>query len=339
MLEQYANRLKDLAAHCKDAKERERLRALYALSIGKPPKLVCEIFAVHEDTLREWTEKWEEEQCVKDKPRPGRPSFLNEDEKQQIRHLVDENNPSKHGFNASSWDCKLLMLYFAKKGKVVSIECVRRSIVSMGGHYVKAVLQYPEADEQQRIEFAKELLKEEKEANVVIFFEDEMSAETTARAGYGWTFDERLVIIAPQRKRKRLNYFGAVNPYSGETIEIASASAKAPSFIRLLRKIYNTHSRELVRLYIDSARPHKSKLVKRFLERHSNIQVHYMPFYSPELNPREHWHNHVRQKLLNNQSYKGALSLARALHSFTKNTPLEVIKSVCTLKPIYSLLA
>lgn len=337
MLEIYSNELRELARKCKDYKERERLRALYALSIGNSVLKVSEIFCVDEDTLRNWVKKWGEEKSLKDAPRDGRPPSLDENDKKELKRLVEENNPRKYGLNASAWDCSELRKYFAKKRKIFSTEIIRNALKEMGARYVKAVIRFPEADEKERAKFAKSFVKDSESGKAIIFFQDEMSVETKARKGYGWTFEKRLVIVAPQRGRKRLNLFGAVSLNAGEIIQWGNKSAKKISFVKFLDKIWKKHPRKLVRIYLDNLPVHKSGKVKEFLEKHPNIQLRYFPKYSPELNPREYWHGFLRKKLLNNISSKNLQSLMRAINTFTRNVPKSVIRSVCTLKPIYAL--
>jgi transposase len=195
--------------------------------------------------------------------------------------------------------------HFVRKGKVVSDETLRVTLKRLGARYVKAVIAYPEASESERLAFAKRFVKELRslENSVLVFFEDEMSAELSARKGYGWTFNERLVIEAPQANRERLNLFGAVSPFSGEVIQMTSKESKAGAFARFLDKITLAHPRKRVHVYLDNLPVHYSRKVKRFLAKHPNLQLKPLPPYSPELNPREYWHSYLRKKLLNNQSF------------------------------------
>lgn len=337
MLEADKRLLRSLARECKDAKEKTRLLALHAISIGKSLSLVAEIFCVDEETVRKWIHRWEEEKNLKDKPRDGRPPSLSDEDKKKIRKLVEENNPKKYGLNASAWDCSELRKYFVKKGKIFSIDVVRKALKEMKAHYVKAMIRFPEADEKERAEFAKNFVKDEKSGNALVLFEDEMSIETTARKGYGWTFEKRLVIVSPQRKRKRLNLFGVVNIKAGEVIQWGCKSAKKISFIKFLTIIWKKYPHRLVWIYLDNLPTHKSNKVKEFLEKHPNIQLRYFPKYSPELNPKEYWHHHLRKKFLNNTSSKYLPALMRAINTFTRKTQKSIIQSVCTLKPIYAL--
>lgn len=338
MLEQDVSVLRELAARCKDAKERERLRALYALAKGYSAKAVAEIFCVDEDTVRNWRKAWEDERGVKDAPRSGRPPLLTPGDERELKRLVEENDPRKHGVNASVWDCAELVKYFARKGRAVSDETIRISLKRLGARYVKAVLAYAEADERERLAFAQQALRAfAHKGTAVVLFEDEMSAELSARKGYGWTFQERLVVRAPQANRKRLNLFGAVSPFTGEVVQMTSKESKAAAFVRFLDKIVVAHPRKRVWLYCDNLPMHRARKVKHFLRKHPNIRLKPLPRYSPELNPQEYWHSYLRRKLLNNHTFNSLRELTGAIHAFTRHVPRETIKSVCTLEPIYAL--
>lgn len=332
--------LRELAAKCKDAKERERLRALYALGIGQSVITVMNIFCVEESTIRRWAERWVSERSIADKPKQGRPPSLDENDRSEIKNLVEENNPKKHGINASFWDTKELQVYLMKNEKKVSRETIRSSLRGMGARYVKAQLLYPEADEKRRREFAEQFRREmaSKPASVIVLFQDEMSAGCSPRKGYGWTFEERLEIKTPQTNRKRLNCFGAVNPLKGEVIQMSSKESKSPAFVRFLKRIVLRYPRKKIWIYTDNLPVHKSRRVDDFLEKHSSIELKYLPPYSPDLNLQEQWWNYERRKLLNNRYFDSTHKLATAISWFGKQTPPEQVMSICNFTHIEGLL-
>ena len=57
-----------------------------------------------EATIYRWIERWRVERSLADQPREGRPLKLDEKDKEEIRKLVEENDPKRHGVNASFWD-------------------------------------------------------------------------------------------------------------------------------------------------------------------------------------------------------------------------------------------
>ena len=339
MLENDEVVLRRLARECKDAKEKTRLLALHAISIGNKTPHIAEVFCVDEETVRRWIERWQQERSLADKPKDGKPPTFTEQDRAELKRLVEENDPKKHGFNASFWDTKELHAYFLAKRKAVCRETIRSALKEMNARYIKAQLEYAQADEEKRKAFALELLKNvvSKPNNVVILFQDEMSAYCSPRKGYGWTFEKRLVIRAPQT-RIRLNNFGVVNPLEGEVIQMPTKEAKAPAFVKFLEKIKAHYPHNRVWIYADNLPVHKSALVKEFLAKNSNIEIRFIPSYSPDLNPAEPWWKHMRQKLLNNRYFHTQHQLATNINWFGRKTPAEQIIRICSLTPIQKLI-
>lgn len=330
--------LRKLSKECKDSTEKIRYLALHALSKGHSVTLVSEIFCTDDSTIYRWIERWHEEKSMHDKPKSGRPPTLLAEDKKEIKKLLKENNPSKHGINASFWDTKELHLYFHNQGKMFSRETIRLYLKHIGARYVKSQIQYPEADLEEQKEFAKKFFSEKEKGSAVILFHDEMSAACSAHKGYGWTLDKRLVVKAPQRYRQRLNCFGAVNPIDGEIIEMSSKESKAPAFVRFLRNITKKYQNKKIVVYLDNLPVHKSAKVKRFIGMHPNIRLEYIPPYSPELNIQEQWWNYKRMKFLNNRNFRSTQQLAISMNRFTKQTSREQIMSICNFERLERLL-
>lgn len=338
MLEGDEQALKELAIRCKDAKEKPRYLALHALSKGHSVPLVSEIFCVDESTIYRWMERWQEEKSLHDRQKSGRPPILDDKDKREIKNLIKENNPKKHGISASFWDTKEIQTYFRMQGREISRETIRTCIKAMGARYVKSQIKYHEADIEQQRAFARKFFEEKKTTSAIILFHDEMSACCSAQKGYGWTFEKRLEIKAPQRHRQRVNCFGAVNPNDGEIIQMSSKEAKAPALVRFLHKIDKKYPKELIVLYWDGLPVHKSRKVKKFLSKHPNIRIEFIPPYSPELNLQEYWWNYERMKFLNNRNFRSTHHIATSLAWFAKQTPPEQVMSVCGFEPLERLL-
>lgn len=165
-----------------------------------------------------------------------------------------------------------------------------------------------------------------------------MSAGGSFRKGYGWTFNERLVIKAPAYHMERSNCFGAVSPLTGDIIQTSSKSAKTPALIKFFHKIIHRFPNSRILLFMDNFRVHHSSKIQRFLKRHKNVRVIFMPPYSPWLNPQEYWWNYQRKKFLNNRFFHSAKQMALATARFVNSVPKETVKSVCSLNPLLKVL-
>lgn len=352
MLEEDEPLLRKLAKDCDDAEENVRYYALHAISTGDSITDTAKRFLVERQTLYDWIERWNHDKNLSNKPRSGRPESLSEDDKETMKELIDEDDPKKHEINMSHWDTKGLMIYFAEKGNAVSRETIRLALHELGAHYVKAVHRYAEANRLEQIQFVKTELKRinSTSEDTAVLFEDEASVGGSFRKGYGWTFYERLEIDAPSHHMGRLNCFGAVNPLTGEEIIMTAKPMskkqckklrrpKAYVFVLFLMKILAHYAdKKQIILYIDNLPMHKAAVVQRFLAKHPKIRIVWMPSYSPDLNPQEHWWKHLRQKLLNNMYFETRRSLSLSIAHFTRLTTPQEVMSICSLAPFHNIL-
>ena len=337
--------LNRLAKESKDPLERERLRALFVLSLGESVHRVASFFSVDEDTLYRWAERWNSEKDVSDRERSGRPPSLGGNEKKEVKHLIDENDPGKHGINSSTWTCTELRLYFEGKGIAVSEETIRRCLKEMRAHYVKATLEYAEtySDDvaREREEFASKFIEDvkAKPKDAVVFFEDEMSIDRSHNGGYSWTFSKRLTLRTPQRMyEKRINGFGAVNPLNTKVFTMNTTAARSESLIRFLERLIKKNPGKRLWVYLDNPPVHRSKVLKKWLSDHPMVVLKYLPRYSPNINPQEDWWNYERAKLLNNHYFESNRRLNGAVGRFIRNTPSAIVKNVCNISAIGHLL-
>lgn len=341
MLDGDSNVLGDLYRNCKDAKEKIRYAALYAVSRGKDVRTVADIVDVEESTVYDWIKKWVLDKSVSDQPRSGRPPKITKDDETEIRRLIDENDPKKYDINASSYTTKELQLYFVRyRGKFIDEETFRVHLLGTGAHYVKAQLRYKEGDLKRQIEFAQNLMFLLKSRSFTkILFVDEMSVSTSARNGYGWTYNQRLVVDAPQNHVERANYFGAVEVTEGTIIETVRKSAKAPSFMHLLHKIEQRYPNDKMLIVMDNCAVHHSWKIGRFFDERDNMKPLFLPPYSPDINPEEYVHNFLRNKLLNNRNFKSTKQIGFIIDRFVKRLASETVRSIAPLIPIEALLS
>lgn len=341
MLEGDTDILGDLYKDCNDAKEKIRYEALYAVSRGNNVKTVANIVAVEESTVYDWINRWETERNISDKPRSGRPEKITEDDEKEIKRLLDEKDPKKYGISASQYTTKELQFYFAKyRGKLIDEETFRIRLINTGAHYVKAQLRYKEGDQKRQIDFAHNLLFLLKKGYFTkILFLDEMAVATSARNGYGWTYDQRLVVDAPQSGVEKANYFGAVEVSEGTIIETVRKSAKTQSFLQLLHKIELHYPNDTMLIIMDNSAVHHCRKVDKFFNERGNMKPLFLPPYSPELNPEEYVHNALRTKLLNNRNFKSIKQIGFAINRFAKSMTPEAVRSIAPMIPIEALLS
>lgn len=119
---------------------------------------------------------------------------------------------------------------------------------------------------------------------------------------YVWSFC-RVFIRAPAG-RQRFNVLGALNADTHEIVSVENDSyINSSSVCELLSKLRSKHGDEPVVLILDNARYQKCKLV--FASADSlNIDLEYLPSYSPNLNLIERLWKFVKKVCLNSIYYE-----------------------------------
>jgi transposase len=157
-----------------------------------------------------------------------------------------------------------------------------------------------------------------------VVFADAVHPTHQARAVGCWAPAEEKIAIAPASGRDRLNIHGALNLETGETQMIEVAAADAQSTILLLIAILAAYpSKRLIHVFLDNARYHHACLVQQWLEREGKrITLHFIPTYSPHLNPIERLWGVMHRNVTHNTCYDSFRKFKRKTMTFlTREVP------------------
>lgn len=317
----------------KTVKEATRYHAVLLVKTGTSMTQTARLFFVDLDTIRLWIHKWNEEKCILDRKRSGRPPQLTSDQEQEICQIVDENNPQKEGYDVSRWDCPELQVLIKEKYIIdLSYEAIRKMLRRNGFCYCKTEYLFLKRNEEQRRSFVAETLdiSESKFENTVLFFGDEMSTKLHPKNGYAWTRNGK-VLVETKCSHKRINTIAAVNPMSGETASVHVERNDTESFLIFLKTLLEKCSQNIV-LILDNYSVHHSKKVQEFLDQNPRLHLKFLPPYSPDLNPAEWLWGFLRLKYLNGKAHETVDALIQTLKTAFEVIKPEKIKEICTLK-------
>ena len=77
-----------------------------------------------------------------------------------------------------------------------------------------------------------------------------------------------------------------------------NGSIKSEQIIETVQPLQRSVPGKIILIW-DRARIHTSKKVRAYLSDHPDVEVEFLPAYSPELNPEEYCHGNVKQGLKN----------------------------------------
>ena len=191
----------------------------------------------------------------------------------------------------------------------------------------------PEEQENFRVNQLEPRLDEAKQGNRAIFFVDAAHFVFGPFLGVLWSIT-RLFVQAPSG-RSRFNVLGALNAITHELVLITNDSyINAQSVCELLRKIALLNIAVPITLVLDNARYQKCKIVAA-LASQLNIELLFLPAYSPNLNLIERLWKFVKKKVLYSKYYSDFGNFKHAISDClnqTHTTYKKELDSLLTLK-------
>ncbi|WP_298363089.1 IS630 family transposase [Runella sp.] len=133
----------------------------------------------------------------------------------------------------------------------------------------------------------------------VILFGDGVHPHHNTAPAYAWIEKGTEKEIPSNTGRKRLNINGAVNPADAtEVVCHECETINALTTVVFLKAIEERYSnKKTIHLFVDNARYYRSVLVQEYL-RNSRITMHFLPPYSPNLNPIERLWKFLKKEII-----------------------------------------
>lgn len=199
---------------------------------------------------------------------------------------------------------------------------VRKFLKSIGMKFRKVGIIPAKVDQEEQEKFKKEQLEpriqEAKDGERALFFVDAAHFVMAAFLGYLWSFS-RLFIKAPSG-RNRFNVLGAINAITHDLVMVCNDSyINSGSMCELLWKLYMMNLNIPITLVLDNARYQKNILVQIFAD-HLNIELLYLPAYSPNLNIIERLWKFVKKKCLYSKYYSSFTLFKEAIAGCLEHT-------------------
>jgi len=175
-------------------------------------------------------------------------------------------------------------------------------------------------------------LEEAKTGKRTVFFVDAAHFVLSAYLGFLWCFT-RVLVRAPSG-RQRFNILGALNAVTHQLITVTNDTyINSTSVAQLLENIAGLGLTMPITLIMDNARYQRCKYVLEIAAR-LNIEILFLPPYSPNLNLIERLWKFVRKECLYDKYYEHFSLFKEALSrclSQTTTTHQLALRSLLTL--------
>jgi len=214
---------------------------------------------------------------------------------------------------------------------------VRKFLKSLGLKRLKVGMVPAKADTEEQQRFLQEKLEprltEARQGKRAVFFVDAAHFVLQPFLGYLWCF-VRLFIRAPAG-RKRFNVLAALHALSHQVVTVTNDSyINAVSVCDLLRQLAAQNLGIPLTLVLDNARYQKCALVQE-LAKALQIELLYLPSYSPNLNLIERLWKFVKKECLYSKYYEDFASFQQAIQTCLSQTQTKhqaALTSLLTLR-------
>jgi transposase len=153
----------------------------------------------------------------------------------------------------------------------------------------------------------------------VVLWLDEMGVRSDAAAGRSWAPIGRTPIIKRTGKRFRVNMISAISNQGMLRFRLFTGSFSGPVFIDFLGRLLRDCGGRKVHLIVDGHPVHRAKLVSAWVGHHAGrIQLHFLPGYSPELNPVELLNHDIKANAAGRRRPRSASELRDELHEYLR---------------------
>jgi transposase len=145
-----------------------------------------------------------------------------------------------------------------------------------------------------------------------VYFVDAAHFVRGAFLGYLWCFV--AFVVATAAGRQRYSVLGAVNAVSHQLLRVTTvATVTEVEVAKLFDQLRKAHPNEAIHVVLDNARYQHTKFV-RAVAKIFDIQLVYLPTYSPNLNLIERVWKFVKKKALMNKHFADFRSFQNAIN-------------------------
>ena len=306
-----------------------RNRAVRAVLDGMTQAQAARLFRVHPNAVNRWIRRYREGGWAglaeqRRGRRPGEQAALTEHQQRELIALVRESTPDQLGLPGFLWTRDAVSELISQR---YGLWLARTTV----GGYLRgwgfspqrpqhrALEQNPAAVRRWLTETYPAIRAQARREGGVVLWLDEMGVRSDAAAGRSWAPVGQTPVIKRTGKRFRVNMISAISNAGLLRFQLFVGSFNGQVFIDFLRRLLRDCGGRRVHLIVDGHPVHRAKLVGTWVGRHAErIELHFLPGYSPELNPVELLNHDVKANAAGRRRPRSAGELRDELRRYLR---------------------
>lgn len=281
----------------RDGRIRDRIKAVLLSDEGWTPQQIAKVLLISDQAVREHVQEYKAFEKLKPESGGSEEKLLEQQFKQLIAHLEDH----------TYLYVKDIVAYVEAKFRITyTVAGMRHWLRRHNFSYKKPALVPGKADqEQQQLWLAKyEKLRQELPADETIGFIDGVHPTHNVQPAFGWIRTGIRKEISTNTGRKRINLSGMIDVIQHNIIIQEDMTLNAEATIQFIQKIEEAYpTKKQIHIFCDNAPYYRNKAVKSYLET-SRVKLHFLPPYSPNLNPIERLWKWMKERVIYNTYYE-----------------------------------
>jgi len=229
---------------------------------------------------------------------------LSQAQQKDIIKLITDKTPDQYKLPFALWTRKSVVQLVKERFNVSVCDQTMGDYLNCWGFtcqkaQLKSYEQKPEVVKKWLEEEYPQIKKNAASENAEIYWADETGIRNDDQRSRGFAPKGKTPTLTLNGQRFRVNMISAVNNQGKFAFMVYEKTMTVGVLIKFLVKLYKTAGRKVV-VILDNLRVHHAIILQKWLEKEKiqkRIMVHYLPSYSPELNPDEYFNGDLKGEI------------------------------------------
>jgi len=305
-----------------DGYVRDRIKAVLLASEGWSVSKISQALRLHRETVSRHLKEFGNERKLSPN-NGGSSSKLNEQQSEElIAHL--EENLYATAFEICQYVLKTYDVKYTIAGMTSWLKSHKFS-------YKKPTEVPSKADPEKQKEFVayyEKLKQETAEKNEPILFIDSVHPTMQTKSSHGWIRKGKEKTLPTTASRTRMNITGAINLSTMQVTTNDYERVNGESLVDFFKALKGSYpNAPLIHIVLDNAGYHKNQEFQKIVSE-LGFKLHFLPPYSPNLNPIERLRKIMNEEVRNNKFFARPKEFREAIWGFFKNTIFNIIEKL-----------
>ncbi|MFI5344672.1 MAG: IS630 family transposase [Chlamydiales bacterium] len=305
----------------RDGRVRDRIKAILLYDDGWSPQQIAKILLISDQAVRNHIEDYKASNKLKAESGGSEEKFSKEQAEQLEAYLRE---------HTYLYIKDIIAYVHVTFGIIYTVPGMRTWLQRHGFSYKKPAIVPGKANKEQQQKWLAdyEKLRQELPEDETICFIDGVHPTHNVQPAYGWIKKGVRKEIPANTGRARLNLSGAIDVFSHNIVIQEDRTLNAESTIRFFQKIEEAYPlKRKIHVFCDNAPYYRNKAVGQYLAT-SKIMLHFLPPYSPNLNPIERLWKWMKERVIYNTYYEHFEDVREAVLGFFAVLSTLAVESV-----------